>query len=521
MSTRTPAPTVSAVFIVKNEEDVLAPSLASVRWADQVVVYDTGSTDRTLAIAREHADTVVEGYWDDDFAGARNRALAHATSDWILILDADEIFEGSPEMVRRRLGRGGATQHTVIVDSGDAAVLPLAPRDLTGQFASVRLFLRGQYCYAGQIHEQVVRCAPGTGTPAMPLVDVVVRHSGYIGGDEVIHAKGERNLAIALRHLDEGIAQDASDSDLELRRIQVVRSYLFAGRPREGLDLATTMLDQGFVVGRNAVILANAVIGASEALDGPQATDRWFDVWEKNDENPAAARLRRAKQCAVRDDPAAALHAVEGIPTTTLNSRAERVERIEAARIEVWALARLGKARRAMQVATAAAARGVAPGTPAGLARLLGEARCRTVIGSLTDTLWREYVTACLMDPEPPARAFLAWMHDARPGDATVLAGVAVAAPSLSIEEATQWSVLMRRHGAVEHCPLVRIAEDPGTDPRQRAIAGALAYSAYGDERGLAGLEDALAQLPSDQEVELLAHLDVVAPGLVSPVVHA
>ena len=70
--------TVSVVMIVKDEEAVLAKSLESTTWADQVVVYDTGSTDATREIAARYSDTVVEGYWDDDFAGARNRAQAGA-----------------------------------------------------------------------------------------------------------------------------------------------------------------------------------------------------------------------------------------------------------------------------------------------------------------------------------------------------------------------------------------------------------------------------------------------------------
>src|SRR5690606_19356114 len=118
-------------------------------WADEVVVYDTGSTDRTLEIAREHADTVVEGYWDDDFAGARNRALDHATGDWILVIDADETFEGSPDTVRRSLGRGGATLHTVLVDSGAAPSGPLSGPARANQYASPRIFLRSAYRYQG------------------------------------------------------------------------------------------------------------------------------------------------------------------------------------------------------------------------------------------------------------------------------------------------------------------------------------------------------------------------------------
>lgn len=104
--------TLSAVLIVKDEEEVLERCLSSVAWADEIVVYDTGSTDRTVEIARRFTETVVEGYWDEDFGAARNRALAHATSDWIMVVDADEVMVGDPESVLRRLAVGTANLYT-------------------------------------------------------------------------------------------------------------------------------------------------------------------------------------------------------------------------------------------------------------------------------------------------------------------------------------------------------------------------------------------------------------------------
>ena len=108
-------PTVSAVLIVKDEEDVLEASLESVQWCDEIVVYDTGSTDGTLDIARRLATTVVEGYWDADFGAARNRALEHATGEWVLTIDADEVLDADPVSLRRHIGWGGAKRHIVEV----------------------------------------------------------------------------------------------------------------------------------------------------------------------------------------------------------------------------------------------------------------------------------------------------------------------------------------------------------------------------------------------------------------------
>ena len=78
-------------MIVKNEERFLGQCLASVKdIADELIVIDTGSTDRTVEIAREYGAQVGYFEWCNDFAAARNASIAPATGDWILFLDADE-----------------------------------------------------------------------------------------------------------------------------------------------------------------------------------------------------------------------------------------------------------------------------------------------------------------------------------------------------------------------------------------------------------------------------------------------
>ncbi|PWW04843.1 glycosyl transferase family 2 [Paenibacillus cellulosilyticus] len=85
--------TISLCLIVKNEEDVLARCLDSVRdIADEIVIVDTGSTDRTKEIAGEYTEAIYSFEWIDDFAAARNYAFSLATSEYILWLDADDVF---------------------------------------------------------------------------------------------------------------------------------------------------------------------------------------------------------------------------------------------------------------------------------------------------------------------------------------------------------------------------------------------------------------------------------------------
>jgi glycosyltransferase involved in cell wall biosynthesis len=81
--------TLSVTLITRNEAANLPCTLASVRWAAEIVVVDSGSTDATLAIAREAGARVFEESWKG-FAAQKNSAIAHTTGKWVLSLDADE-----------------------------------------------------------------------------------------------------------------------------------------------------------------------------------------------------------------------------------------------------------------------------------------------------------------------------------------------------------------------------------------------------------------------------------------------
>src|SRR5208282_5293625 len=85
---------VSLTMIVRNEEANLPHCLGSVKGLfDEIVVVDTGSGDRTREIAREFGARVFDFVWVDDFAAARNAALAHATGDYAFWLDADDVID--------------------------------------------------------------------------------------------------------------------------------------------------------------------------------------------------------------------------------------------------------------------------------------------------------------------------------------------------------------------------------------------------------------------------------------------
>jgi glycosyltransferase involved in cell wall biosynthesis len=101
---------LSVMVLTKNEERNIVDCLESVRWADEIVVIDSGSTDRTVELARRYTNNVFDVEWQG-YGATRNLALRKATGDWVLWLDADErampelgeeirrIVAGNPENV--------------------------------------------------------------------------------------------------------------------------------------------------------------------------------------------------------------------------------------------------------------------------------------------------------------------------------------------------------------------------------------------------------------------------------------
>jgi len=218
------APRLSVCLIVKNEEKFLAQCLISIRGLGaQLIVVDTGSTDRTVEIAREFGAEIYSFAWCDDFSAARNAALEHATGDWILMLDADEELPAAQHAKLRADMRNAATI---------AFRLPLVNvgKEDEGRSFVPRLFRNApRVCFTGRIHEQVfasllVHAKKWGLKTAFGAAEL--RHHGYT--PELLQGRNkiERNLKL----LRAAVAESPADVNLLMNLgLELVRSDDLAG----------------------------------------------------------------------------------------------------------------------------------------------------------------------------------------------------------------------------------------------------------------------------------------------------
>lgn len=248
-------PSLSVCLIVRNEEKFLGHCLASIRpLASQIVVVDTGSTDRTVEIAQEHGAEVHHFTWDDDFSSARNAALERATGDWVLVLDADEEIPAAQlEVFRQEMQRPGVLGLRLpIVDAG---------REHEGCSHVPRLFRNAPgLFFVGRVHEQAfssiqVRCQQWGLKHA--LGKAALLHHGYTREVVASRNKVERNLRLLQRALEELPGEPnlvmnlglelARSGDLEAGLQQYWQAlHLLAAKPPEEVtpELRETLLTQ-------------------------------------------------------------------------------------------------------------------------------------------------------------------------------------------------------------------------------------------------------------------------------------
>ncbi len=144
-------PTITACMIVRDEEKYLADALASIKdVVDEIVIVDTGSTDKTVEIAKSFGAKVEIHSWKDNFSLHRNQSLAMATKDWMMIFDADDrLYAEDGEKIREHLKDAKS-------DLVQAIVVSKQPGTCDNILHQIRFIRRGsQFKYYGRIHNRI------------------------------------------------------------------------------------------------------------------------------------------------------------------------------------------------------------------------------------------------------------------------------------------------------------------------------------------------------------------------------
>ncbi len=195
--------TVSLCMIVKDGEKYIEQCLESVSSVvAEMIIVDTGSTDSTLEKIQRFKPKISKHEWNNNFSEARNVALQQASSDYILLLDADEVLyaEDLPML-------------TQLLENTKADCMSIRIHNLTDEtneslyniHEGLRIFKRGTYHYEGAIHEQPVFNFPDR-KPVLAYTQIRIKHYGYIKSNSG-EKKFQRNMAL----LNEELAKNPDE----------------------------------------------------------------------------------------------------------------------------------------------------------------------------------------------------------------------------------------------------------------------------------------------------------------------
>ena len=146
---------LSVVVLTKNEEARIARCLESVRWADELIIVDGLSTDRTVEICRGFGARVVPHAFEGSFAAERNLGMQHATGDWVLQIDADDVVTMQFRVVVERMLREGSS-HAAFKFRRRSVLLGHVMRYGGWLHYLPNLVRRDRVRYEGTVHERPV-----------------------------------------------------------------------------------------------------------------------------------------------------------------------------------------------------------------------------------------------------------------------------------------------------------------------------------------------------------------------------
>ena len=185
--------TLSVCMIVKNEEKNLPRCLDSIKdFADEIIVVDTGSSDKSVEIAKSYGAKIGYFKWNNNFSDARNASLEMATKDWILFLDADE------EISKEEFIKLKNTINTTPLEAFHCRLVNIIQNTNIGDAIVLRTFKNNpNYRFRGKMHEQIIfSIQEVSGESSIGLSDIKITHYGYDPQVSDMDLKQKRNLEL-------------------------------------------------------------------------------------------------------------------------------------------------------------------------------------------------------------------------------------------------------------------------------------------------------------------------------------
>jgi len=341
-------------MIVKNEEDWIEGALESVRSVvDEIIIADTGCTDRTIERTLRFSPKIIDFKWTEDFGEARNRTLAEARHPWILVLDADEriaardlsLLKDAAQQLHdgyHLVQRNYVFGNQVLGWSANSRQYAEG-KDYPGYVDNplIRFFRNNsQLRFKGAVHEIIdpTRLPSHFKFASLP---VVLHHYGKVRGEERVAAKRLHYLSLGLKkiqedptdakaHLDLGIqyqelqrhaeAVECFKKTFAMNRMPIALLYAAIseksnGRPMEALELLDRALQIGFKTFQVYLERGNTLLALGRNAD---ALHEYKTTERLDPKNPIAAfncglalrklhDVKSAEECyekALRLDPA-------------------------------------------------------------------------------------------------------------------------------------------------------------------------------------------------------------------------
>ena len=205
------SPSLSVCLIAKNEEKFIEKCLESIKdIADEIILVDTGSDDKTKEIASSYGAKIIDYKWQDDFSKARNIYLKNATKDWILSIDADETVEGRDGVKIRQLiemdfDAFSFIQRTYSNEENDVNFVKSEQKDFSGYLSvpTTRLFrnLKGVY-YEDAVHE-TIDASLIKNKAKLGNTDIAIHHYEILKGKDELKRKQLNYMEYSKKRLAE------------------------------------------------------------------------------------------------------------------------------------------------------------------------------------------------------------------------------------------------------------------------------------------------------------------------------